>query len=125
MGAQEWAVDLADELITEEGKPAAFYREEAASSADPDKPWRADGLKVNPPARHDVVVVTFPYQQKYIDGTVIQQGDVSCLLAAKGLTYVPKVGDYCVMSGVKYKALKVNPLEPGVDRVLYEIQLRG
>ena len=39
MGVLQWAVDTADELISEFGKPVTFYREVAAAPSDIEKPW--------------------------------------------------------------------------------------
>ena len=125
MGNLQWAVDLADELIVENGKPAVFYREVAQESQDPDKPWRPDGIAPEPPTDFEVIIVVDPYSERHIDGTVVRRGDVRCYLAAKGLTYVPRPGDYSEFGGQKFKVVNVITLEPGVDRVLYEMQMRG
>lgn len=125
MGALSWAVDVAAELLTEFGKTVTFYREVPGTPLDADKPWRPNGLNPSTPVEYDVTAMTVPYANKVIDGTVIKRGDLNCLLAAKDLVYTPAVGDFAEIGGEKYRVLKVTILEPGVDRILYDLQLRA
>lgn len=125
MGSMQWAVDAADELLTESGKPMTFFRETPEIN-DASKPWRTDGLALGVASRFTAIGMTVPYTQRNIDGTVIQSGDVKCYLAAASNTsYTPKVGDYSEFGGQRYKIINVSILEPGTDRILYELQMRG
>ncbi len=124
-GTLDWAVDTADELIVEFGKPMSFYREVEDQPQDENKPWKLDGLMPDPPEQFSVIAMTVPYSSYHIDGTVIRASDVKCLLAAKGLEYVPQPGDYSEFGDKKWKVINVSILEPGVERVLYEMQMRA
>ncbi len=121
----QWAVDLAKELLDEDGRPMDFYRQSPGQPVDPDKPWRTDGLAVDPPVKYSAIAVVFPYEERHIDGTVVRRGDVRCYLAAEDLTYVPRPGDYSEFGGQKFKTVAVETLQPGVDTILYELQMRG
>jgi hypothetical protein len=66
--------------------------------------------------------VVLAYPQKYIDGTLIQQGDqrVLCdpgVIAVQGDTFTWQSDDYTVVN--------VKPVSPAGTVVLYELQVRG
>lgn len=125
MGNIAWATDTADELIAENGKPVTFYREKKDVPTDDNMPWRPDGVLPDPPTKYNLTAVVIPYAEKFIDGTVVLRGDLNCLLASKGLDYEPRSGDYAQIGSKKFTVIKAEVLEPGVDRILYDIQLRG
>lgn len=64
----------------------------------------------------------FAYDQKYIDGTLILQGDQRAYMAP---AVVPKQGDVLAWQGKDWSVIAIKPLAPaGVD-CLFEAQLRG
>lgn len=125
MGALQWAVDTAKELLDEFGKTVSFYRETPDDSDNASMPWKPDGIYPDVPPLYSCIGMTAEYEEKLIDGTVIQRGDIRCYVAAKGFAFVPKAGDNLKFSNTVYKVMNVGILEPGVDRVLYDLQLRG
>jgi hypothetical protein len=64
----------------------------------------------------------FAYDQKYIDGTLIKQGDQRAYLSNE---QVPQQGDVLGWQGADYQVIAVKPLSPAGIVVLYEAQLRG
>lgn len=64
----------------------------------------------------------FAYDQKYIDGTLIKQGDqrAYCAPAAE-----PKQGDQFVWQGTTYTVVAAKPVSPAGVPVLFEAQIRG
>lgn len=64
----------------------------------------------------------FDYAQKYIDGTMIKQGDKQAFCASAAR---PENGDKFAWQGADYTIISVKPVSPaGVD-VLFEVQIRG
>ncbi len=64
----------------------------------------------------------FAMPQKYIDGTLILQGDQQAFLVP---ATEPKQGDVLTWSGRDYTVIAVKPLAPAGVPVLFEAQLRG
>ena len=64
----------------------------------------------------------FAYAQKYIDGTLIKQGDQ---LAYCAPTNAPAQGDVLTWQGRDYQVVAVTPISPAGTPVLYEAQIRG
>ena len=64
----------------------------------------------------------FAYDAKYIDGTLILQGDQRAYMDP-GVT--PKQGDKLTWQGADYTLIAVKPVSPAGTPVLYEAQLRG
>lgn len=64
----------------------------------------------------------FAYDQKYIDGTLIQQGDQQAFCDPS----VPVVqGDVMTWQSKDYTVISVKPVSPAGVPVLFEAQLRG
>jgi hypothetical protein len=64
----------------------------------------------------------FAYDQKYIDGTLILQGDQRALLAPY---QEPRQGDKLTWQGKDFEIIAVKPTSPAGMPVLFEAQLRG
>ena len=64
----------------------------------------------------------FAYPQKYVDGTLIRQGDQQAF-CAPGVE--PKQGDVMAWQGTDYQVVMVKPVSPAGVAVLFEAQLRG
>jgi len=64
----------------------------------------------------------FAYEQKYIDGTLIMQGDQQAFCAP---SVAPVQGDGFVWQGKRHTVVSVKPVAPGGVPVLYEVQIRG
>lgn len=70
----------------------------------------------------DTVAVVFDYDQKYIDGTLVKQGDKQAYLDP---SYAPAQGDEFTWQGTKYQVVSYKAISPAGVPVLYEAQLRG
>jgi hypothetical protein len=64
----------------------------------------------------------FAMPQKYIDGTLILQGDQQAFCAP---AVEPKQGDAFDWQGKTYAVISVKPVSPAGVPVLFEAQLRG
>lgn len=63
----------------------------------------------------------FAYDQKYIDGTLILQGDQ---LAYCAPAVTPKQGDSFTWQGTTFSVIAVKPISPAGIPVLFEVQIR-
>ena len=64
----------------------------------------------------------FAYEQKYIDGTLILQGDQRAYMAP---AVTPRQGDKLTWQGKDYEVVAVKPVSPAGVPVLFEAQIRG
>ena len=64
----------------------------------------------------------FAYDQKYIDGTLIKQGDQRAYCAP---ATEPKQGDQLTWQSIKYTVVAVKPVSPAGVPVLFEAQIRA
>ncbi|QYW02119.1 hypothetical protein CPT_Sonora_016 [Stenotrophomonas phage Sonora] len=126
MGQLDWAVELAKKLIKKFGQPVTLRTIVRAGPPDPLKPHRP-----GPSAPVDVAVdaVFLDYEQKYIDGTVIQMGDQRVYMpstATDGITPVEPVVDAAIIrpGDRTWKIISVRPLNPNSQQVMYDLQVR-
>jgi len=68
------------------------------------------------------IAAVFAYAQKYIDGTLILQGDKQAYCAP---AVAPVQGDQFDWQGVTYTVIAVKPTSPAGVPVLFEAQIRG
>jgi hypothetical protein len=100
------------------------WRQTSETGADPAKPWRP-GADVTPD-KFPVTVLVYPYADRYIDGEMIRTGDAKGYLASKDLAFVPVPGDFVAFNTTElWRVVDVKTLQPGEDRILYELQLRS
>jgi len=64
----------------------------------------------------------FAYEQKYIDGTLIRQGDQRAFCAPGAEV---RQGDKLVWQGKTFEVVASKPVSPAGVPVLYEAQIRG
>lgn len=78
----------------------------------------------NVPTYTDVptTAAVFAYDQKYIDGTIIKQGDQRAYCAPGNM---PAAGDRFTWNSATLEVVAVKPVSPAGVPVLYEAQLRG
>jgi len=92
--------------------------------ADPAKPW-----EVNPTDAETVVIapaVVVPIRRSLVDGTSIQDGDETVLIAALSLgTTVPTTADKIVDEATEKNIIDVNRIRPGKTDFLYKLQVRA
>jgi hypothetical protein len=64
----------------------------------------------------------FAYAQKYIDGTLIKQGDQQAYMAP---AEAPAQGNRLTWQGATFEVIAVKPVSPAGVPVLFEAQIRG
>lgn len=124
MGEYDSSVALAKKLIKKKGQPVILRHYTATPPADPDKPWvPGDRVQVD----QTVMAVWLDYAQHYIDGETIRAGDQRVFMPSTdtaGNPIDPDV-DYIVLRGSQiWKVVKPKPLQPGEQKVMFEVQLR-
>jgi len=121
---------LADRLIGENGRALTLVRRDQANFTDPAKPWR--GSTEAATVSTIVTGVFLEFEKEDIDGTLIRRGDKQVLIAAKDVedettgTLSVKVEDFdhILDAGVRWKILKAELIEPGSQRIMYDLQVR-
>jgi hypothetical protein len=110
------AVDLLNEL----GQLVLVSRAGAGGGYDPDsgfvdeeavQVWSASGVE-------------FQYNQREVDGSLIQSGDRRVLIAPS-LGTTPQSGDVVTLGTVRLEVVESRPLQPAGVVVLHEVQARG
>ena len=96
---------------------AATVKHPTGTAYDPDT-----GTTVPTYASTATTAAVFDYAQKYIDGTLILQGDKQAYCAP---AVAPVQGDQFDWQGVTYTVIAVKPVSPAGVPVLFEAQLRG
>lgn len=64
------------------------------------------------------------YEQKFVDGTVIKQGDQKVLFSAVGVEFPPEVSGYIIRKTEKWNIKSIRPLNPGGTVIIYSAQVR-
>lgn len=106
----------AKRLIEKYGQTGAVKR-----LTPPDPVYGGDPVVTSYPA----TLVPMAYEQRFIDGTVIQAGDVQIYISAVALPITPKAGDRVVANGVEYSIVTANPNEfDGIVQVVHIVQGR-
>lgn len=125
MGQFDWAVSLAKRLIKQDGQVVTLRNLSRAAAPDPTKPHRPG---VATPLDRSVDAVFLDYEQKYIDGTVIQMGDQRVYMpstATDGVTPVTPNPDGVIIRGSEtWKVIKVRPLNPNGQQIFWDVQVR-
>ena len=80
------------------------------------------GLAVPTVTELSTVAVVLDFPQRYVDGTLIKQGDKQAYLDP---SYAPAQGDEVTWQGVRYQVVNFKAVSPAGVPVLYEAQLRG
>jgi hypothetical protein len=91
-------------------------------SPDPTKPWRV--LDVADRILHPAVGVFLDYNQRELDGTVIQAGDKKCFISANDVAIQPKPFHNILDATTQWYIKHVEVLAPNNDDILYTLQLR-
>lgn len=126
MGELDWAVELAKELIQKYGQVITLRTLSRPAAPDPTKPHRPGPPGVTD---HSVDAVFLDYEQRYIDGTVIQMGDQRIYMpstATDGVTTVTPTVDGLVLRGAEkpWKIITARPLNPNGQQIMYDLQVR-
>ncbi len=76
------------------------------------------------PTVDTVKAAVFPYEDKYIDGTLILVGDEQAFISASGISE-PKPGSVLAWRSKSYTTVRAKVLGPAGVNVLYELQVRA
>jgi hypothetical protein len=122
---------LADRLISENGRALTIVRRDQSNFTDPAKPWR--GSTEAAEVSTAVTGVFIEYEKEDVDGDLVRRGDKRVLIAAKDVedesasSENVKVEDYDhVLDGtVRWKILSAELIEPGSQRIMYDVQVRA
>ena len=69
-------------------------------------------------------LVDLDYEEKNIDGSLIQRGDRMVYLSTAGLTIEPELSDKILIGGIEHAIENVLPLSPGGIVVFWRLQAR-
>lgn len=106
----------AHELIEEFGQAGTVKR-----VTPPDPVYGGEPVVTSYPAR----LVPMAYEARYIDGTVIQTGDMQIYISAVGLAIEPTVGDVVTANGADYAIVAGDPNKyDGITSVVFIVQGR-
>lgn len=103
-------------LLTRFGAAATLKRT-SAGTYDP-----ATGTDTVTETSLPTTAAVFAFDQKYIDGTLVLQGDQRAYCAP---AVEPKQGDKLTWQGADYTVVAVKPVSPAGIPVLFECQIRG
>lgn len=107
---------MAAELIEEFGQAGAVKR-----ITPPDPVYGGEPVVTSYPA----TLVPMAYEARYIDGTVIQTGDMQIYISCVGLAIEPTVGDVVTANGKDYAIVAGDPNKyDGITPVVFIIQGR-
>lgn len=106
----------AERLIAKFGQAGAVKR-----ITPPDPVYGGDPVVTSYPA----TLVPMAYEARYIDGTVIQTGDMQIYISAVGLPIEPTVGDVVAANGKDYAIINGDPNKyDGITPVVFIVQAR-
>jgi len=108
---------LTANLISSFGKSLTFVV--ATDSYDP-----ATGSNTVSESTSVVKGVLSAYSSRFIDGDLIQNGDLKALIAAQGLTFTPTVGQRVEFNSQKWRIVAIASLYSGDEIAGYRLQLR-
>ncbi|MDX0855960.1 hypothetical protein GOL78_15210 [Sinorhizobium medicae] len=103
-------------LIAKYGQAGAVKR-----ITPPDPVYGGEPVVTSYPA----TLVPMAYEGRYIDGTVIQTGDMQIYISAVGLSIEPTVGDIVTANGADYAIVAGDPNKyDGITPVVFIVQGR-
>ncbi len=111
----------ASELIKEFGIDICLITP-GERTADPTKPWRVTDVASR--TLYPAIGVFLDYNQREMDGTMIQVGDKKCFISEGDLQIQPKPFHNILDSTTQWYIQHVDVLAPNNDDILYTLQLR-
>ena len=118
MGVHEWAVDLASDLITENGRSITLRRKSETLQSS-SEPWLGT---VDIWTDHPATAVETSRTEIYDQGTAVLQGERFFSVPSKGLSITPAPGDLLVDTATLV-VRSVRPIQPGPDLILHRVQV--
>lgn len=108
----------AQRLVDKFGKPVTLRR--TTSTFDPDTGTTTEGT-----TDHSVNAVIEPYDQRLIDGSIIQTGDMQASFPAKDLSVTPSTAtDIIIMDGDEWQIVNVGFIWSGEEVALFQAHVR-
>lgn len=122
MGAYDAAMETTVRLLRAKGQAIVLVETTDGPPPDPEKPWKP-GAPIQ--VEHPSVGVFLDFTAKEMgEDSRILQGDLKCLMPAKGLAVVPDTG-MKVIRGVKsYAIVRYEELKPADDPIMYTLHCR-
>ena len=114
-------VPLALSLIAEFGKVVTFTKitigpyDPETGGASETGPLVDTDLTITPPQQ---------FEERYIDGDLVQRSDVFTFLAASGLVAVPDTKYSVEIDGISFRVMSVEDIYSGTSIALHKIHLR-
>ena len=118
MGAFDSSIIVAKSLITRFGQTVTLQTFASVAGANP---WDAPNITKT---EQSIEAVFLDYEQKYIDGTLIQAGDQRVIMPASGLSTYPQRESIISRCGDLWKVVNVSPLNPNGQNIMFELQVR-
>ena len=121
---------LAERLIEENGRTISLVRKDQGNPVDSDKPWRGSTGAAD--ITFDVIGVFIDFEADEVDGTLVLRTDKRVLIADKSVTEeggsatnlnIEEYSDI-IDGGTRYAIVKPSVIEPGNERIMYDLQVR-
>lgn len=121
---------LAERLIEENGRTLQLVRKDQGNPVDSDKPWRESTGAAD--ITFDVIGVFIDFESDEVDGTLVLRTDKRVLIADKSVTEEGgsasnlKIEQYSDIldGGIRYAIVNPTVIEPGNQRIMYDLQVR-
>lgn len=124
MAEYDSAIALAKRLIAKKGQDVTLRGFTAGATPDPTKPWKPG---TNTPVNQTVKAVFLDYEQKYIDGAMIQTGDQKVYMPSSDTSEVaitPEEEGLVIRGAETWKIVRIKPLNPNGQSIMFELQVR-
>lgn len=110
-------------LIARNGEAASLQVRVDGAPADSAKPWEPAAPTTT---SQTVNAVFLELANRRIDGTLVLRGDMEVLLAWSGLTVFPDANASQIVrvDGTIWEVIKVEPLQPNEEVILYSLIVR-
>lgn len=112
----------AKRLVEQFGRPVEFFRK-SETPADPDKPWRGS---VSPDTRVQLIAVLVDYTLEEATSDHVLRGDKRAFVAQLSIPGID-LTDFDRMvdaDGQTWSVVRIETINPGDTRLLYDVQLR-
>jgi hypothetical protein len=125
MGTYTASRAVATKLINKFGRTVSFVREDR-TAADPAAPWNGPDTSL---VTVTVKAAIIEYEVEDIDDQLVRFGDKKALVAAADVEASSATADLSqfdkmIDGTVEWTIMKVGVVDPGDERVLYEVQVR-
>jgi hypothetical protein len=118
MAEYDWAIDLAQELISESGRDMTILRKTPNAPSDPNKPWRTTGATdVEIPVKG----VDIPFPADRPEGERRSRDDRAFVIAHTGDL---QLTDFIEDSGITYSVQNRVAIKPGNQVICYKVLVR-